>query len=58
MNDLIIDTVFEEMTKVPNENKILSESFLLKQIQEQADKIKQEILDEQLKLKKFLTNYF
>ena len=54
MNDLIIDTV----TKVPNENKILSESFLLKQIQEQADKIKQEILDEQLKLKKFLTNYF
>ena len=39
-------------------NKILSESFLLKQIQEQADKIKQEILDEQLKLKKFLTNYF
>lgn len=58
MNDLIIDTVFEEMTKVPNENKILSESFLLKQIQEQADKIKQEILDEQLKLKKFLTSYF
>ena len=44
-------------------NKILSESFLLKQIQEQADKIKQEILDEQLKLKKvsdelFLTKYY
>ncbi len=44
-------------------NKILSESFLLKQTQEQADKIKQEILDEQLKLKKvsdelFLTKYY
>lgn len=44
-------------------NKIISESYLLKQIQEQADKMKQEILDEQLKLKKvsdelFLTKYY